>query len=76
MHLQSIMKIKSIFLITFLAVSNFGWAQSNFSESPLNAVFEISDTKRFWNAFDKMSNSTENPFREYIENGSPGVKDL
>lgn len=36
--------------------------------------FETKDSKNFWIAFDKMDKSKENPFKEYIEKGSPGIK--
>jgi hypothetical protein len=49
-------------------------AQSGFTTEPLNAVLETKDAQNFWKAFDKMETSTANPFAEYIENGSPGVK--
>lgn len=68
------MKSKKISLIIILILSNFCFAQKNFSDSPLNAVFETSDTKIFWNAFDKINNSKENPFKDYVEKGSAGVK--
>ena len=67
------MKIKTlIFLLLFLSNSIFG--QKNFSESPLKAVFETGDTKVFWSAFDKLQKSKENPFIDYVEKGSAGVK--
>ena len=68
------MKFKILGIIIFLTISNLISAQSNFSESPFNAVFETTDTKNFWNDFDKMNNSDKNPFKEYIEKGSAGVK--
>ncbi|AKK74039.1 hypothetical protein OK18_16785 [Chryseobacterium gallinarum] len=49
-------------------------AQTGFSGDPLNAVFETKDTDRFWKAFDKMETSQQNPFADYIKEGSPGVK--
>lgn len=49
-------------------------AQTGFAADPLNAVLETKDTQNFWKAFDKMETSTTNPFIEYLENGSPGVK--
>ena len=68
------MKFKILGIIIFFTISNLISAQSDFSESPLNAVFETKDTKNFWNDFDKMNNSDKNPFNEYIEKGSAGVK--
>lgn len=57
--------------ITLLA---FGTINAQFTGDPLNAVLETKDSQNFWKAFDKMETSTANPFIEYIENGSPGVK--
>lgn len=57
--------------ITLLA---FGTINAQFTGDPLNAVLETKDAQNFWKAFDKMETSTANPFIEYIENGSPGVK--
>ncbi|WP_250254356.1 DUF2268 domain-containing putative Zn-dependent protease [Chryseobacterium sp. Marseille-Q3244] len=49
-------------------------AQTGFSTDPLGAVFETKDTENFWKAFDKMDTSKQNPFIDYMKNGSPGVK--
>lgn len=68
------MKFKILGIIIFLTISNLISAQSDFSESPLNVVFETKDTKKFWNDFDKMNISNKNPFTEYVEKGSAGVK--
>lgn len=56
------------------ALLAFGTVNAQFSDDPLNAVLETKDAQNFWKAFDKMEISTTNPFIEYIENGSPGVK--
>ncbi|WP_183148082.1 DUF2268 domain-containing putative Zn-dependent protease [Chryseobacterium nematophagum] len=48
--------------------------QTNFSDNPLHAVFETKDAESFWKAFDRIETSKENPFNEYIKNGSPGVQ--
>ena len=68
------MKLKFIilFAIIYIQVPVFG--QSNFSDNPLDAVFETKDSDNFWIAFDKMDKSKDNPFVEYIQKGSPGVK--
>jgi len=68
------MKLKLVFTIFFLIFSNFISGQSNFSDNPLDAIFETKDSKKFWEAFDKMENSKQNPFIEYMQKGSPGVK--
>lgn len=49
-------------------------AQTNFSSDPLEAKFITEDVQRFWECFDKMDSSSANPFNEYVEKGSPGVK--
>lgn len=67
------MKIRSLYTLIFILI-NLGKIHAQFSDGPLNAVFETKDTKNFWVAFDKMENSSENPFNDYIENGSAGVK--
>ncbi len=69
------MKIKSyqILAACFLTYATVN-AQTGFSDDPMNAIFETGDTDRFWKAFDKMETSKENPFADYMKNGSPGVK--
>ncbi|MHC0445153.1 DUF2268 domain-containing putative Zn-dependent protease [Flavobacterium sp. 3-218] len=68
------MKLKYIILFALIYLQNSVFGQNNFSLNPLDAVFEIADTKSFWAAFDKMDKSKENPFLEYMQKGSPGVK--
>ncbi|MBV8326558.1 DUF2268 domain-containing putative Zn-dependent protease [Chryseobacterium sp.] len=67
------MKLLTHSLIT-VALLAFGTINAQFTEDPLNAILETKDAQNFWKAFDKMETSTSNPFVEYIENGSPGVK--
>ncbi|MDR2235745.1 MAG: DUF2268 domain-containing putative Zn-dependent protease [Chryseobacterium sp.] len=69
------MKIKANLLLAacFLTYATVN-AQSGFSDDPLNAVFETGDTGRFWKAFDTMETSKGNPFADYMNDGSPGVK--
>ncbi|ROI05189.1 hypothetical protein EGI16_07695 [Chryseobacterium sp. G0240] len=67
------MKIRSIFAL-FLLTSGIAEAQTGFSGDPLNAVFETKDTDRFWKAFDNMETAKQNPFADYIKDGSAGVK--
>lgn len=64
---------KNILVILLIIFSQYFTAQ-NFSDNPYNAVFETSDTDLFWKQFDKIGTSKENPFQEYIEKGSLGVK--
>ena len=66
------MKFK-IYILAFILIA-FGKIKAQFSDDPLNAVFETRDTESFWEAFDAMGNSTKNPFTDYINNGSAGVK--
>lgn len=68
------MKLNFVITAFFIVFSNFVFAQSNFSDNPLDAVFEIKDSKNFWQAFDKMEKSKQNPFIEYMQKGSPGIK--
>lgn len=70
----SYMKLNLILTSFFIVFSNFIFGQSKFSNNPLDAVFETKDTKNFWEAFDKMDKSKQNPFVEYMQKGSPGVK--
>ena len=48
--------------------------QKDYSESPLNAEFITTDYDNFWKAFDKMDISSKNPFIEYLDNASEGLK--
>lgn len=68
------MKLNLVVTALFIVFSNFLFGQSNFSENPLDAVFETKDSKLFWQSFDKMEKSKQNPFIEYMQKGSPGVK--
>lgn len=68
------MKSNLIFTALFIVLSNFIFGQNNFSDNPLDAVFETKDSKNFWEAFDKIDKSKQNPFVEYMQKGSPGVK--
>ena len=63
-----------LFIKLFIVFSNYLFAQSNFSDNPLDAIFETTDSKNFWQAFDKMDKTKQNPFVEYMQKGSLGVK--
>ncbi|MDP5198831.1 hypothetical protein [Flavobacterium sp. DG2-3] len=52
------MKLKYIILFALIYLQNSAFGQNNFSVNPLDAVFETSDVKSFWSAFDKMGKST------------------
>ncbi len=67
------MKLNLVLITLFTISFNFSFGQSNFSDNPLDAVFETKDSKKFWEAFDKMEKSSENPFIEYMQEGSQGV---
>ncbi|PXW17733.1 MULTISPECIES: DUF2268 domain-containing putative Zn-dependent protease [Chryseobacterium] len=67
--------MKARYIFAFLPLTfGIAKAQTGFSTDPLNAVFETRDTDCFWKAFDKMETSKENPFADYVKNGSQGVK--
>nr|WP_315027796.1 hypothetical protein [uncultured Chryseobacterium sp.] len=69
--------MKTFHILAFLLLTlGITKAQTGFSADPLHAVLETKDTRNFWKAFDKMETSTTNPFVEYIENGSLGVKNF
>lgn len=68
------MKFNLIATTLFIIFSNCIFGQNNFSNNPLDAIFETKDSKNFWEAFDKMDKSKQNPFIEYMQKGSPGVK--
>ena len=68
------MKLTFFILFALIYIQNPVFGQSNFSDNPLDAVFETKDSDHFWTAFDKMEKSKENPFIEYMQKGSPGVK--
>lgn len=60
-----------IFTIGFYSFSN---CQENYSSNPLDSKFVTEDVDRFWLAFNKMDVTNSNPFQEYIEKGSNGLK--
>ena len=68
--------MKSIFFLLILSLSyNLGFSQDGYAENPQEAEFVSSDIPRFWQAFDQMAHGG-NPFKEYLKNGSPGLKDF
>jgi hypothetical protein len=48
--------------------------QQSYSDRPLNAEFITTDYDKFWEVFDKMDSSSRNPFLEYLNNASEGLK--
>jgi len=68
------MKLKFIILFVIISIQIPVFGQNDFSDNPLDAVFETKDSDNFWIAFDKMDKSKENPFIVYMQKSSPGVK--
>ncbi|MEM9830214.1 MAG: DUF2268 domain-containing putative Zn-dependent protease [Bacteroidota bacterium] len=63
-------------VLTFLCIGWVAFTQTEGSVSdPQEAEFVSSDIPRFWQAFDKIEQGG-NPFKEYLKNGSPGLKDF
>jgi len=64
------------FIITlfFLSVSQVLMGQKQFSDNPINAQFVTTDYDNFWKAFDKIGLISENPFIEYLNHASDGLK--
>jgi len=60
--------------ILCLVFTQLSVGQTKHSTSPLNAEFITTDYDNFWQQFDKMDSSTENPFHWYLENASEGLK--
>ncbi len=77
MFYHTIPDYRSFLLLLFLGLlpgaTNL-YGQPTFSESPEQAQFVSEDVDRFWEAFDNIDTSTDNPFENYIKNGTPGLK--
>ncbi len=67
--------MKYFILIFGIIFSSICFGQHTFEANPLKAEFISSDIPNFWKAFDKME-SDKNPFRDYLDNGSDGLKDF
>lgn len=68
--------MKSIFFFLILCLLHkLGFSQNDYAENPQEAEFISSDIPRFWQAFDQIEQKG-NPFKEYLKNGSPGLKDF
>lgn len=64
-------------IITFLIgslISVSAFSQSRFTQDPGRAEFVTSDVKNFWLAFDSLSTTSGNPFKEYMRKGSAGLR--
>lgn len=68
------MKITKPFLLIFMIFPFFVYSQSRFSGDPLQAQFVTEDVDSFWKAYDIWKKEGGNPFKEYVENGTLGVK--
>ena len=67
---------KFLLTLTFLFGIIVVNGQEKFAENPLDAKFITEDYKRFWQAFDEMENSSDNPFENYLKNASDGFSPL
>ncbi len=70
------MKNCTFFVFILLLLQYSINAQSDFPSDPLEAKLVTEDFDRFWKAFDKMDDSESNPFQDYIDNASDGLKPL
>ncbi len=56
-----------------ILIGSFGFTQENrYSNNPAEAKFITADYERFWKAFDKVEETTANPFVEYLKKASEG----
>ncbi len=62
------------FIVLALLFSVSISAQNKFSSLPLDPVFVTTDYENFWKAFDKLDSVSGNPFSEYLNNASDGLK--
>jgi uncharacterized protein YjaZ len=63
-----------LLIISILFVATL-FGQNSFETNPSKAEFITTDIPNFWKAFDKMDTNS-NPFEEYLESGSEGLKDF
>lgn len=63
-----------MFLLILYGSSLF--SQSDFSKDPYEAEFVTSDYETFWRIFDEMEDKKDNPFVEYLNNVSEGLRPL
>jgi len=66
-------KILTLFLTIACFLKIFGQDHA-FPRDPQEAKFVITDIENFWKAFDSIEISRENPFEQYIKNGTTGLK--
>lgn len=65
-----------VVLFAFLALSSTTFAQTTFESDPAKAQFITEDIPSFWKAYDKFFSNGGNPFRDYLEQGSIGLRDF
>lgn len=67
-------KMKNFIVILLLGFTQITFGQGDYSDSPLNAKFITTDYDNFWEQFDKIDSISGNPFVEYLNNASEGLK--
>ncbi len=68
-------KIKGYLFVLFSLLGLMNYGQNNFATDPKQAEFITSDIDLFWKYFDLIE-SQKNPFNEYLDDGSKGLKDF
>jgi hypothetical protein len=71
---KNFMKKGVMFLFLLVWVSYSYGQKTAFPTDPQNAKFILSDIPNFWRAFDAIGKTKENPFHEYVNQGSIGLK--
>lgn len=66
-------KSLTLFLL-FACLSKVVGQNQTFPNDPQDAKFITNDVDNFWKAFDSLEYSKENPFEEYIKNGTIGLQ--
>lgn len=75
LHIKPLpMKKYLLFLCCSFALNICVAQKKSFPTSPLEASFVTTDINNFWQAFDKIDKNSQNPFEEYINKGSIGLK--
>lgn len=63
-----------IILLIGLTISLVKAQSVGFTSDPYEVEFITSDLQNFWTAFDSLDTAEGNPFTNYIDRGSPGLK--
>ena len=75
-NLTTILICRNVIVIFLLAIClSKSYGQTTFTNKVEDAVFVKSDIVNFWKAFDLIEKE-KNPFTEYLETGSIGLKDF